>query len=440
MNETGLARKLGVHSGARLRRGGGRGARSRPSYAGTWSRSDQVALSALDGDLPMNAALSRAFEARGMSVAREALSAAPYVRLPATWEAYLGVPVALRSLHDRRSLRAFEKWAGADTEFVRVSSASDLEEGKRILIRLHEQRWRAAGKSGVFSSRLFRSFHDAVLPHLIAKNALELVWLTARGAPVAVAYNFVWDNRVLFYQGGRAMDLPKKVRPGIVLHAHGIRKAIEAGRSEYDFMSGARPYKVQMSTDSRPVTRLVATKAPMRDLVCEMVGQRNHSSPEQARPHPATRAPRATRSGAARSARPGEDEGDQRQPAVRDPGGAQQRAVADERVGQPLRREELAASARRDPRGTGSRCPSGARRCGTPSSSAGTLLLEDVAGELGEELSTLCVVRAQLGSVTCQFSDGRLPGAIASPRVLERRLLAEDAAPSSSRRGTRAWS
>ena len=135
---------------------------------------DQVALSALDGDLPMNTALARAFESRGMSVAREALSAAPYVRLPATWEAYLRAPVALRSLHlsDARCAPS-RNGPARETEFVRVSSASDLEEGKQILIRLHEQRWRAVGKSGVFSSRLFRSFHDAVLPHLIAKNALE---------------------------------------------------------------------------------------------------------------------------------------------------------------------------------------------------------------------------------------------------------------------------
>ncbi len=163
---------------------------------------DHVVLSALDGDLVMNAALALAFEARGMAVRREALSAAPYVRLPATWEAYLEALSRSARYTIRRSLRAFEKWAGADSEFVRVSSASELEEGKRILIRLHEQRWRAVGKRGVFSSRLFRSFHDAVLPHLIAKDALELVWLTARGAPVAVAYNIVWDNKVLFYQGG----------------------------------------------------------------------------------------------------------------------------------------------------------------------------------------------------------------------------------------------
>ena len=230
---------------------------------------DHVALSALDGDLPMNAALARAFEAHGMAVTREALSAAPYIRLPANWETYLEQLSRSGRHAINRSLRAFEKWAGADTEFVRVNSASELEEGKRILIQLHEQRWRAVGKTGVFASRLFHSFHDAVLPHLVAKDALELVWLTARGVPVAVVYNIVWNNRVLFYQGGRIVDLPKKIRPGIVLHAYGIRKAIEAGRSEYDFLSGANAYKVQMSTDSRPITRLVATKSPLRDLVCE---------------------------------------------------------------------------------------------------------------------------------------------------------------------------
>jgi CelD/BcsL family acetyltransferase involved in cellulose biosynthesis len=120
----------------------------------------------------------------------------------------------------------------------------------------------------VFASRLFSDFHTAVLPELLARDAVELAWLEVRGQPVAVAYNFVWDNRVLFYQGGRTVAVPKGVRPGIVLHAHLIKAAIEAGRSEYDFLPGESQYKRQLATASRPVVALRVVRAVVRDLAC----------------------------------------------------------------------------------------------------------------------------------------------------------------------------
>ena len=145
----------------------------------------------------------------------------------------------------------------------------DLQEGKRILVLLHEQRWNAAGRDGVFASEIFTRFHDAVQPALLERGSLELVWLRVRGQPVAVAYNIVWDNKVLFYQGGRTLDVPKGVRPGIVLHARLIRAAIEAGRTEYDFLPGTSQYKLQLATASRSVVRVRAAQTPLRDLACQ---------------------------------------------------------------------------------------------------------------------------------------------------------------------------
>jgi CelD/BcsL family acetyltransferase involved in cellulose biosynthesis len=227
---------------------------------------DELVMSALDGELAIGRTLSRALEGCGMTVVRRATVGSPYIRLPATWEAYLaGLSGSGRYLVNR-SLRDFDKWAGADVELARVRSMADLEEGKRVLVRLHEQRWQAAGQKGVFASELFSRFHDAVLPALVERNALDLCWLKVRGQPVAVSYSFIWDNKVLFYQGGRTLEVPKGVRPGIVLHARCIRAAIEAGRSEYDFLAGSAQYKLQMATGSRPMMEIRAVRAPWRDL------------------------------------------------------------------------------------------------------------------------------------------------------------------------------
>jgi CelD/BcsL family acetyltransferase involved in cellulose biosynthesis len=233
---------------------------------GTLGACDEVVMSALDGDLSIGRTLARALEDCGMTVVRRATVPSPYIRLPATWEAYLaGLSGSGRYLVNR-SLRDFDKWAGADVELARVRSMADLEEGKRVLVRLHEQRWQAAGQKGVFASDLFSRFHDAVLPALVERNALDLCWLKVRGEPVAVSYSAIWDNKVLFYQGGRTLEVPKGVRPGIVLHARCIRAAIEAGRSEYDFLPGAAQYKLQLATASRPMLEIRAVRAPLRAL------------------------------------------------------------------------------------------------------------------------------------------------------------------------------
>lgn len=236
--------------------------------AGPW---DEIVLTAMDGEVPTAQMLRSALLARGAMVEELPTKPSPYIRLPATWEKYLStLPGSGRYLINR-SLRDFDRWAGADATLERVRTSADLAKGQRILVSLHQERWQAAGQSGVFASQVFSEFHAGVLPDLLARDALELAWLEVRGQPVAVVYNIVWDNKVLFYQGGRTVDVPKGVRPGIVLHARLIKAAIEAGRSEYDFLPGLSQYKLQLATDSRPLLALRAARASVRELACRTI-------------------------------------------------------------------------------------------------------------------------------------------------------------------------
>src|SRR5262249_46849081 len=73
-------------------------------------------------------------------------------------------------------------------------------------------------------------------------------------------YNIVHKGKVYFYQSGRRTDLPQNIRVGIVLHAHAIRTAIEAGYREYDFLAGSSRYKRALTTESRPIVSLRATR------------------------------------------------------------------------------------------------------------------------------------------------------------------------------------
>jgi hypothetical protein len=158
-----------------------------------------------------------------------------------------------RRAYVRQSLRRFERWADGTSCLHHVAGPADLAEGQRILATLHQQRW---GPEGKFGSPLFTAFHDAVMPALLQAGALELLWLSVRGEPIAAIYNIVWNGKVYFYQSGRKMDVPAAQRPGIVLHAYAIQRAIAAGRREYDFLSGGEHYKKQLALATRPIVQL----------------------------------------------------------------------------------------------------------------------------------------------------------------------------------------
>ncbi len=231
----------------------------------TWcSAWDELVLTAMNGDAAMPGLLAEAFRQAGLGVASRTISQAPYIRLPQSWDAYLAALPGRRRYLVRRSLRDFERWAGGGAELCRAATPAELERGKRILRDLHQSRWAAQGRPGVFASPLFSRFHDAVMGELFARDALDLWWLGKGGEPIAALYNVVWDGRVYYYQAGRQPDLPRSVRPGIVLHAHAIRQAIEAHRTEYDFLGGASRYKSQLATARRPLVELRVMAGTLR--------------------------------------------------------------------------------------------------------------------------------------------------------------------------------
>jgi hypothetical protein len=141
---------------------------------------------------------------------------------------------------------------------------------------MNGERWGQDGHSGVFLSSRFASFHESVMRPLLAEGALDLSWLAARGEPVAALYNLVWNGRIQFYQSGRAVNLPKQIRPGIVAHACAIRRAIAEGKREYDFLAGDSQYKLQLALATRPLVTLRAVNSPWRErarLAVERAGR-----------------------------------------------------------------------------------------------------------------------------------------------------------------------
>ena len=229
------------------------------NVVGPW---DELVITAMNGEAALPKLLSAALEARRVGVALEERTVAPYVALPKTFDAYLASLKQNKRAQLRKSLRAFEAWAGGPPVLVRVKNASELAEGKRVLMALHRERW---GGDGVFGSAKFRAFHDRLMPDLLAKGALDLGWMSVRDEPVAAFYNFRWNGKLSFYQSGRKLDIPDEVRVGVTMHAYLIQSAIADGLREYDFLAGASQYKMSLALATRPLVELRAVRPSLRE-------------------------------------------------------------------------------------------------------------------------------------------------------------------------------
>jgi CelD/BcsL family acetyltransferase involved in cellulose biosynthesis len=220
---------------------------------GAW---DEMIIPRMDGEAVFSKLLIEALAGAGFSTECIVTETAPYIPLPATWEGYLKALPSSRRYFLKRSLRDFDKWAAGQATYHRAASHQELEEGKSVLVALHNGRWSSDGRVGKFHSPRFQAFHEMVMPALFDQGALELIWVAVRGKPVAALYNIVWNNKVYFYQSGRTTNLPDNIRPGVVIQAHAIRAAIAAGRREYDFLGGASQYKLQLAPASRRLVQV----------------------------------------------------------------------------------------------------------------------------------------------------------------------------------------
>jgi len=223
--------------------------------SGGLGRWDELLMPRMSTDTAMVSLLVAALERAG-ALYFELTGGSPYIPLPRTWDEYLARLSGSRRRLVRTSLRGLEAWCGGRSELRVAESAADLEEGLRVLRELHEQRWTEAGKPGAFASPLFSAFHEAVMPALLERGELELMWLVAADQPIAAVYNIVWSGAVQFYQAGRRMELPRELRPGVVLHALAIQRSIELGRREYDFLAGGARYKQDLALAVRPLCSL----------------------------------------------------------------------------------------------------------------------------------------------------------------------------------------
>jgi CelD/BcsL family acetyltransferase involved in cellulose biosynthesis len=178
--------------------------------------------------------------------------AAPVADLTGGFERYLERLSANTRQQMRRLLRSFH--GTKETRFELAQNPMSRAEFLKELISLHQARWRQVGEPGAFSTPERIAFHCAVVARLGEEAVLTR--LSAGGRSVTLLYGFQFGSRFEFYQSGNDPGNGAIKRSGIVAHLLTMQALAERGIETYDFLEGAAPYKLQLSTGALPMAAL----------------------------------------------------------------------------------------------------------------------------------------------------------------------------------------
>lgn len=235
--------------------------------AGVYGRWDEWVLPSVDGSHPLTSPLIEAWRNAGHSVVVSPRNVCPYLTLPSRWDAFLAGLSKSRRRGFITAQNDFDKWTEGRAVIHRAVDADTLAEGKRVLHDLHRQRWQADGSNGVFAAPRFVAFHDDFMARILKSDQLELRWLTLDGRPISAFYGFRQGSKLYYYQAGRDIDVPNKVRLGIVILLGVIKDAIAAGLHEFDFLAGQAQYKTLFTETTRPLVDLRVARPTLREGV-----------------------------------------------------------------------------------------------------------------------------------------------------------------------------
>jgi CelD/BcsL family acetyltransferase involved in cellulose biosynthesis len=195
-------------------------------------------------DVPADAALLGSTRAPA-NLQRFARGKCPIADLSGGFDAYLARLSPNSRQQVRRLLREGER-AGVRLELIGIAqTASAIDD----LVRLHQARWTAAGKPGVFAAPRFLHFHRELIGQQLPLDRVALARFWLGDEPFAVIYGFISGDKFEFYQSGIRHDVGDALQsPGNLAHLLLMRTLAGRGITAYDFLRGSASYKQRLAT------------------------------------------------------------------------------------------------------------------------------------------------------------------------------------------------
>ncbi len=174
----------------------------------------------------------------------------PVIHLPGSWEDYLGMLNTREERDLRRKIRKARREPGL--EIRRTRSPDRLEEDLETFIQLHAL---SHPEKANFWNEARGAFFREMAHEAFRLGWLDLSILRVDGHPAAANFAFDHGGRVYLYNSGYDPN-ERALSAGIVLLAHNIEEAIQAGRAAFDLLRGDEPYKYRFGAEDEPIWRL----------------------------------------------------------------------------------------------------------------------------------------------------------------------------------------
>jgi CelD/BcsL family acetyltransferase involved in cellulose biosynthesis len=198
--------------------------------------------------------LAGQMERHGWKAEIDKAGTCPFIDLRGhSWTSYLANMSPEHRYNVRRKVNKLH--TQFDVTFERVEDPLQCQPALRLLIELHQARWREHGRSDAFHTEDHINFHNEFAIRALRRGWLRLFVLRLNGAPASAIYALRYGPGFHFYQSG--FD-PQYARysVGLVAMALSIQSAIEEGAEEYDFLHGDEPYKFHWARESRDLARI----------------------------------------------------------------------------------------------------------------------------------------------------------------------------------------
>lgn len=172
----------------------------------------------------------------------------PVLVFPNSWEEYLKMLGKNMREQIKRYPRRLEK--EFTVEYSLAQTQDEVKIGLHDLFRLHGQRWRARGQTGVLATPRRQRFHRAVCLSFLKRGWLRLWTLRCNGKAVCVLLNYFYNGRYYFFIGGFDPEY-SRWSVGVCLFSRVFQRAIEEGAREFDFLKGEEEYKYRYGAQNR---------------------------------------------------------------------------------------------------------------------------------------------------------------------------------------------
>lgn len=184
-------------------------------------------------------------------------SICPFAVLADSWEGYLARLSANTRQKLRRLLRRLD--SNPDLHVVQTTSQT-VDISIEILIQFWNRQW--ADRKGDHVDTIGNSLRT-MLKHYSDLGILYMPILWNGEEPAGVLASIVdHSKRVMHFCVAGRDERHNDLQPGLILHAHSIRHAIEMGLTQYDFLRGNERYKYSFGAFERRLCNTVIRLQP----------------------------------------------------------------------------------------------------------------------------------------------------------------------------------